>query len=396
MHQPLIAPSFPATRTEALRQLDAFAKHSHHYARERNFIVDDHRNVSRLSAALQHRLITQQEVIDAVLRHHSLTAVEKFVQEVWWRSYWKGWLQMHPGVWANYQQSLRSFSAETITRAENVAAGNSGCAVMDDFARELLTTGYLHNHARMWWASFWIHQQRLPWQLGARHFMQHLLDADAASNTLSWRWVAGLHTVGKTYLVRRDNIERYHHAPPLDGFSMLENVRPQPLSEESPAEKIPYRPLPTSLPPLAGPTALLLHEEDLSIETTVLRDAAPQSIVFFHRSHENDASPRVTWRETAFADGNIRATNHFQQPVTSLHSSEEIVAWLRQQNIRHLLMMAPMVGPLHDALTALPALLHQSQIQLTTLRREEDQRLFPYASSGFFTFWKKASRHLTA
>ncbi len=71
------------------------------------------------------------------------------------------------------------------------------------------SAGYLHNHARMWFASIWIFTLRLPWVLGADFFMRHLCDGDPASNTLSWRWVAGLHTRGKTYLARASNIATY-------------------------------------------------------------------------------------------------------------------------------------------------------------------------------------------
>ena len=83
------------------------------------------------------------------------------------------------------------------------AKGMGPVAVMNGFARELVETGYLHNHSRMWFAGYWVHVARLPWQLGAKFFQDHLLDFDPASNTLSWRWVAGLQTPGKTYLPRR-------------------------------------------------------------------------------------------------------------------------------------------------------------------------------------------------
>ena len=159
--------------------------------------------MSRLSAALRSRLITEEEVLRRVLSVHPFPAVEKFVQEVVWRTYWKGWLELRPQVWTTYRERvvwLRQNAPEPVLRrAEEVAVGRSGVAVMDRFARELLTTGYLHNHARMWWASFWIHVERLPWELGANFFFRHLLDADPASNTLSWRWVAGLQTPGKVY-----------------------------------------------------------------------------------------------------------------------------------------------------------------------------------------------------
>lgn len=385
----------PATRDAALAHLHAFAKRAHRYARERNFVVADHRNVSRLSAAIQHRLITQQEVITAVLEHHPLGAVEKFVQEVLWRSYWKGWLEMRPDVWQAYRQELSGFSAAEIERAERIASGHSGCAVMDDFARELIDTGYLHNHARMWWASFWIHQQKLPWALGAQHFMKHLLDADAASNTLSWRWVAGLHTVGKTYLVRRDNVEHYHHAPARAGLEMLENTKAVSMAESHAAPCLPYQALPTSCAVSDSRTALLLHEEDLSVETTAVGSLRPAALAFFDSPEESQSSPRDTWRKMAFADATQRASAHFGLPLTTQDSVTDLVAWLSAEKIERVVMMEPMVGPLADALADLPGLLAENGIAHVRLRREEDNRYFPHAGSGFFTFWKKASRHLT-
>ena len=87
--------------------------------------------------------------------------------------------------------------------------GATAIEPFNDWVRELKETGYLHNHARMWFASIWIHTLELPWYLGADFFLKHLLDGDEAVNTLSWRWVAGLHTKGKTYLARASNIEKY-------------------------------------------------------------------------------------------------------------------------------------------------------------------------------------------
>ncbi len=88
-------------------------------------------------------------------------------------------------------------------------SGSTGIDCFDHWAQELADTGYLHNHARMWFASIWIFTLELPWQLGADFFLTRLLDADPAANTLSWRWVAGLHTPGKHYLARASNIEKF-------------------------------------------------------------------------------------------------------------------------------------------------------------------------------------------
>ncbi len=82
-------------------------------------------------------------------------------------------------------------------RWEQATTGRTGLACFDAWARELLDVGYLHNPARMWFASLWIFTLELPWALGADFFLRHLLDGDPASNTLSWRWVGGLQTPGK-------------------------------------------------------------------------------------------------------------------------------------------------------------------------------------------------------
>ena len=389
-------PSPAATRADALAQLDAFAARAHRYARERNFVVAGHGNVSQLSPAIQHRLISQHEVIDRVLQAHPFPAVEKFVQEVLWRSYWKGWLEARPAVWTEYLTQLSSCTPEDLEKAAAITQGKSGCAVMDDFSRELLDTGYLHNHARMWWASFWIHQQGLRWALGAQHFMKHLLDADAASNTLSWRWVAGIQTVGKSYIVRRDNIERYHYDPAEDGFELLENVTPRLLTDTASRESVSLPTLTEECPSSLQRTALLLHEEDLSVETTALASLMPQAMGFFHFSDQNQSQARTEWRTRAFADARIRAEKHYLHSCTVSHSPQEIIEWLKRENITRLLMMQPFVGPLRDAFTPLSGLLARNDIELVSVRRREDTELFPLAKSGFFPFWEKASRRFQA
>jgi deoxyribodipyrimidine photo-lyase len=387
-------PQQAASRSEALAQLDAFAKRAHRYARERNFVVDAHRNVSQLSAALQHRLISQEEVVSHVLSSQPFPAVEKFLQEVLWRSYWKGWLEWRPSVWQDYLLQLSGFSEEDRQRAQSVALGQSGCAVMDDFAQELEETGYLHNHARMWWASFWIHHQQLPWALGAEFFLKHLLDADAASNTLSWRWVAGLQTAGKTYLVRRDNIERYHHAPARKGMEMLDAITVSIPSEERAHERIESLDLTTSLPSTQRKTLILLHEEDLSIEQTTLAKLQPERIVFFDRTASNPPSPRQQWRQTAFQDAIARVGSHFQRRCEIVQDLQEIQPIIDAHAIEQIVMMKPMVGPLDDALRPFLLELAGKQVDIHALRREEDARCFPFARSGFFPFWKKVGQQL--
>jgi deoxyribodipyrimidine photo-lyase len=162
-----------------------------------------------LSPYLRRRMITEREVVEEVLKHHAPEAADKFIQEVFWRTYWKGWLEMRPAIWEHYLSEREAALANLPEGYQAAIEGRTGIDGFDDWARDLVETGWLHNHARMWFASIWIFTLKLPWVLGADFFYRHLIDADPASNTLSWRWVAGLHTKGKTYLARPENIEKF-------------------------------------------------------------------------------------------------------------------------------------------------------------------------------------------
>ena len=234
-------PEFTPTRAAALRRLEAFLPVAGRYAAERNFVRPGNDHVARLSPWLQKRLILEEEVVAAARERWSFPEVEKFVQEVYWRTYWKGWLEQRPAAWSRWHESVPrlrdGLSAEQRELWEAACAGRTGVAGFDDWAKELVATGYLHNHARMWFASIWVFTLKLPWELGAAFFYEHLLDGDVASNTLSWRWVAGLQTPGKTYVARADNIAHYTEGRHVPDASRLA-TQPFPITEE-PLPKVP-------------------------------------------------------------------------------------------------------------------------------------------------------------
>ena len=256
--------AFVPTRAEGLRRLTDFLPAAgRQYAESRNTDggPESRGNVSLLSPYLRYRLLTEEEVIAAALAHHGSDAAAKFVQEVAWRTYWKGWLELRPALWRRFLAERDATRGSGLMRAVAQAeAGTTGIEGFDDWARELVQHGYLHNHARMWFASIWIFTLRLPWALGADFFLRHLLDADPASNTLSWRWVAGLQTPGKTYLATADNIARYTAG----------RYRPQGLATRAEALTEPPLPTPRMLPPLPDasgkPSLLLITPEDLCPE----------------------------------------------------------------------------------------------------------------------------------
>ena len=384
----------PATRAEALARLEAFLPEMADYAMTRNQVLPGHGNVSRLSPATRTRVLLEREILEFATGRHGPDRIEKFRQEVWWRLYWKGWLELRPAVWTGYREALDRL--EWSDRARDVISGKSGVAIIDHFTRELLTTGYLHNHARMWWAAHWIHGEGLPWQLGAEFFLRHLLDGDAASNTLSWRWVAGLHTRSKTYLARRSNLERYLDPAILaaygDGLDRLETPCPVELPWENP-------PVPKALRlefPLPGNrTGIWLHDEDLHIEDSPLATLRPAALLA--------TVPSGPWRRAswfpdktrflrrAIEDGAGRASRHFEIEAEVMEVEDlagELASRAEEQRLDTIIALRPFVGPLADELPALASALEGRGIRLQLVRRPEDVSVMNLATGGFFGFWE--------
>ncbi len=317
-----------------------------------------------LSPYLRRRLVLEQEVVDAAHAAHGPGA-EKFVQEVFWRSYFKGHLETRPELWSDYLRLAAEGRARLAANSglrlafERAVDGRTGIDGFDDWARELTATHWLHNHARMWFASIWIFTLRLPWALGADHFMRNLLDGDPASNTLSWRWVAGLHTRGKPYAARAENIRRF-----TDGRYDPAGLNEEPAALEEP-DSPPPRPLPPGDAPPEGDVALLLHLDDLHPESLPLGRARVARVGGL-LAHAEGAADRVRQADReAMADALTRATAHFDCPAGLAEAGwaaglPVVTAW------------AP-VGP---SATALPPALR--------VRRRWDDAAWPRATRGYF------------
>ena len=205
---------FEASKAAALNRLNNFVeKNLSEYSKLRNFDFgpENRTNISGLSPYITHGVINEKEVIEKSLSKFSFSKNEKFIQEVLWRTYWKGWLELRPNVWTDYLVELNKIREEYKDNQnyKNAIDGKTNIECFNFWVTELKENNYLHNHTRMWFASIWIFTLELPWQLGANFFMENLLDGDPASNTLSWRWVAGIQTKGKHYLARKNNIIKY-------------------------------------------------------------------------------------------------------------------------------------------------------------------------------------------
>ena len=222
--------NFGTSRTEALVVLEQYLEENIlNYTAQRNFDLGPHerKNISCLSPYIAHRLISEFEVAKQVLSKHPYQKVEKFIQEIFWRVYWKGWLELRPKVWTDFVGDLKNI--KNTNEFEKAINGETNIDCFNDWIRELKENNYLHNHTRMWFASIWIFTLRLPWQKGAEFFLRELYDGDAASNTLSWRWVAGIQTKGKNYIAQNWNISKFTN----NKYKNLKiNENPQPIIDQ--------------------------------------------------------------------------------------------------------------------------------------------------------------------
>lgn len=384
-----------ATRAEAEHRLKAFLPRAGRaYAASRNtdFGPDNRQNVSTLSPWIRHRLILEEDVLTAVLARHAPSSAEKFIQEVYWRAYFKGWLEQRPQIWRRYQAerdaALRRLETDTALAdaVEAAISGRTGIDCFDAWAQELSETGYLHNHSRMWFASIWIFTLGLPWTLGADFFLRHLLDGDPASNTLGWRWVAGLHTRGKTYLARASNIAR-HTDGRFNPQGQLATTAPA-LQDDGPG---PVMAMPSGAGiPRSGPFGLIVTEEDCSPENLdwpVPPQAAIGLTAIADRSPLPVGAPASAFASAAVHDALQRSAAAFGIE-TETGSSEDwgatLVDWADRIQVRTLVTPYAPVGPVADRLAAAEPVLAEAGIALVRVLRPYDEAAWPHATKGFF------------
>lgn len=390
---------FIPARAAALARLEEFLPDAGRYAADRNFVRPGHPNISRLSPWVQKRQLLEEEVVAAARERWSFEAVEKFVQEVYWRTYWKGWLEQRPEAWSRWVEAVPrlrdSLSAEQRSTLEAALAGRTGIAGFDDWAKELVTTGYLHNHARMWFASIWVFTLRLPWELGAACFYEHLLDGDVASNTLSWRWVAGLQTPGKTYVARADNIAHYTEGRHVPQPSQLESTAFA-ISEPALLKVAAWTEDPLWGKSAEGRAGLWLHPEDLAAERGEL---SAEKFVAINAAWPKPMAKKAgwseavaTWTKSALHEGAARAGARFGAEVSSESSDDldvTIVAWAQKHQLKRVVSYRPFVGPWLVEALAIESALAKAGIAMVWRRRDWDTRLFPHATRGYFPFWEK-------
>ena len=367
--------SFSGPFAEADAALQRFLdKGAASYEARRNFDYGpaDRSNVSELSKFISHRVLFEYDVARRALAQHRPETVDKFIQEVFWRIYWKGWLEHRPAVWNDYV----AFDHDTIPERQfqQAVTGKTGIDCFDYWSAELQNTNYLHNHARMWFASIWIFTLGLPWQAGARFFMQHLFDGDAASNTLGWRWVAGIQTSGKHYVARASNIEQF-----TNGRFSPHHLNETPLPVAS-SKTYDIMPLDDHAKYQKKYNKLIILENDLYVKTKHEYDAYDAVLVLRPDAVVQSADlarPVIDFKMglvSAFCEIHANAQNIDAAGLRAMAASQPGFD-----------VVYPAIG---DHLDGLCRLRDESGVALHFLKRPEDLFCWQYATKGFFNFKK--------
>ena len=367
--------NFETTRAKAIENLDRFVERNlSDYSKLRNFDFgpDKRSNVSCLSPYITHGVLNEVEIIKKSLAKYSFNKNEKFIQEVLWRTYWKGWLELRPSVWSDYIISLNSIREKYKENINYLRAieGKTNIECFDEWVKELKTHNYLHNHTRMWFASIWIFTLDLPWQLGAEFFLKHLYDGDAASNTLGWRWVAGIQTQGKHYLASEWNIKKFTN-------NRFQNIK---LNENAPpkmADKT-YSIVNNNFinPEINEDKTLIIFENNLSFETSDFKKFKFEKIILAINSNE--------FRQVKLSDNVMKfkseLINDQLERIESLSINCEIVSVDKLKEIKSdFYILYPCVGENLDFVMS-------NLSNYKFIYRELDQFSWQFCNKGFFNF----------
>ena len=367
--------NFLNNRNDALKKLDDFIeKNLLEYTKLRNFDfgIQNRKNTSCLSPYVTHGVINEVEIINKVLKKHLFSKSEKFIQEVLWRIYWKGWLELRPGVWADYLMSVKTHREKYKANKNylNAIEGNTNIQCFDDWVKELKETNYLHNHARMWFASIWIFTLDLPWELGAEFFLKHLYDGDAASNTLGWRWVAGIQTPGKHYLASEWNIKKFTNNR-YENIKLNENAKPKVSTKVYSVSKNDF-----SNSEVTDVKTLLIFDNSLSFEFSDFKDIKCNKI-FIVNSNEI--------RKISLSDSVIKFKESLLQDQLKRLKNQSIDSEIIK--IKDIKKYSDSVYALYPSVGESLDFINSNELKnIKFLYRKIDQLSWQFCNKGFFNF----------
>ncbi|GAB4467744.1 MAG: FAD-binding domain-containing protein [Armatimonadaceae bacterium] len=206
--QPEPAP-FPGGRSHGLKRLRMFNAAA--YAEKRNDVGAD-AGASQMSPYIRHGCVSLREAKQDAIAKIGAGRATKWIQELAWRQFWQlQYARYGSAIFREREEPQVRLGQDSVV-PDDVLNADTGLNCMDTSLRMLYDTGYMFNHARMWFAAYLVHHRKVRWQSGAELFYRYLLDGDPASNTLSWQWVASTFS-HKPYFFNRSNVEKYSRDP---------------------------------------------------------------------------------------------------------------------------------------------------------------------------------------
>ena len=363
---------FPKSKSKLIESIKQFSDTQIlSYSLDRNFDYGiPHNNVSRLSPYLRRRFISEYEVLKIILNKHKYENIEKFIEEIFWRTYWKGWLETHPYVYKEYE----------LKHHNQIIPTKTGIKCFDHWKDELIETGYLHNHSRMWFASIWIFTLKYSWESGANFFKKNLIDWCPASNTLGWRWVAGIQTIGKPYIARAENIKhftgnRFYPKGQLHEDVTLSSI----VSSHQKAIDInfPKENLITETDNLG----IILNNNDLTLNQEFKDLNINYHTCLFKLKNGN---PLINKFENDIFEDIINNNNQ----IELVETIESLLRWIELKKIKKLILPYETVGNEIFKNSSFLNQLSDKKVTYQFYAREWDKNTFSYAKKGFFNFKK--------
>ena len=368
-----------------------------YYSSKRNYSYDFENKVhstSLLSPYIRYRLVSEEDIIKKVLSIHPFFKVEKFIQEIFWRTYWKGWLEQREEVYDDYL-SEKNFLLQEYninTEYQKVINGKTKIDFFNNWVSNLKEDGYLHNHVRMWFASLWIFTFNLPWQLGANFFMENLLDGDPASNTLSWRWVAGLQTKGKHYLARKDNISKFSNININSKICINENATCKIEEKEYKIKEINF----TYQNHLISNAILIPSDELNFIQNNSYKFKYIFSGLPIDEYNDHNFSKNVKKHLKNIITSNFEDNEFYKHISYDIHFDnyhQNFREWIKKNNIQNVCIPYVAKGNWRAIIEKL--IKNNPSINFVYLHREYDKEAWKYSKKGFFNFKKHIPELIT-
>ena len=382
---------FQSSLKEAQAFQESYLPNTGSYYRDnRNYsydLINNRNTTSLLSPYIRYRLLSEEDIIKKTLSINSFTKTEKFIQEIYWRTYWKGWLEHRPDVYEDYitkrNELLKNLS--NTSKYQKAINGETHLTFFNDWIKKLKEDGYLHNHVRMWFASIWIFTLDLPWQLGANFFMEKLLDGDPASNTLSWRWVAGIQTKGKHYLARKNNIIKYGNIEINDNTKLNEQAVCLEESQSYFAKDLVFDNSKTD-----SLDSILIPTEDLNF---ILNNEFKFKNIFsgvpFNDYKDHNFSQKVKDHIKKITISNFKDNNFYKDYEYIIEFEnyyEKFTNWANKKNIKKIGLPYVTKGNWNKIYQKLIS--DNPSINFVYLYRKYDMQAWQFAKKGFFNFKK--------